>query len=118
MDYYPDIGTQLSAQATTGASLQQLVQQHYLQYGHVEGRVYRRLSMLVRYTACGNIMQQHYSHVAALTIAASLGADAVLPYAFHRDSFGSYRQGASGKNNVVWRPVPFENVWDFQLLSR
>lgn len=118
LDYYPDIRTQLSAQTTIGASLQQLAQQHYLQYGHAEGRVYRRLPMMVRYTACGSIMQQHFSHVAALTIAAALGADAALPYASHRDSFGSYTQDASGKNSVAWRPVPFDNLWDLQQITK
>jgi hypothetical protein len=117
LDYYPDIRTEI-AQTTTGAAPQQLAQQHYMQYGYLEGRIYRRLPMLVRYTSCGGILQQHYSHLAALTIASALGADAALPFALHRESHGSYNQGVSGQNDVVWRPVPFENVWDLQQITR
>jgi hypothetical protein len=43
-------------------------------------------------------MNQHYSHVAAMTIAAELGADVILPYALRRDSFRNYFNPDPSKN--------------------
>jgi hypothetical protein len=45
-------------------------------------------------------MNQHYSHVAAMTIAMEIGADVILPYALKRDSFGKY-----------FNPDPSKNRW-------
>jgi hypothetical protein len=54
-----------------------------------------------RYTACGGLMNQHYSHVAALTIAMQIGAEVIMPYALKRDSFGKYFNPDPSKNRWV-----------------
>ncbi len=69
-------------------------------YGAKEGRLYRRIPLILRYTACGGLMNQHYSHIAALTLAAALGADVVLPHAVRRDSFANYFSEDPDKNKV------------------
>lgn len=46
--------------------------------------------MLLRYTACTGLINQHYSHIASFVLAAVLGAEVVLPPAAKRDSFGHY----------------------------
>ena len=63
---------------------------HYLATGRAEGRPYKRLRVLLRYTACTGLINQHYSHIAAFTLAATLGAELVLPPAVCRDSFAHY----------------------------
>lgn len=64
--------------------------QHYLQQGRTEGRPYKRLRVLMRYTACTGLINQHYSHIAAFSLAAALGAELILPPAVCRDSFAHY----------------------------
>lgn len=64
--------------------------QHYLTKGRAEGRPYKRLRVLLRYIACTGLINQHYSHIAAFTLAATLGAELVLPPAVCRDSFAHY----------------------------
>ena len=63
---------------------------HYLATGRAQGRVARRLRVILRYTACTGLINQHYSHIAAFTLAALVGAELVLPPAVCRDSFGHY----------------------------
>jgi hypothetical protein len=46
-------------------------------------------------------MNQHYSHIAALTIAGQLGADVVIPLALQRDSFKNYFSQDPAKNRCV-----------------
>ena len=48
------------------------------------------MRVLLRYTACTGLINQHYSHVAAFALAATLGAEIVLPPAVCRDSFAHY----------------------------
>ena len=44
--------------------------------------------MVIRYETCGGLFNQHYCHLAGLTMAAALGADAVvMPPALARDRY-------------------------------
>ena len=52
--------------------------------------MYKRLRVLLRYTACTGLINQQYSHIAAFSLAAVLGAEIVLPPAAKRDSFAHY----------------------------
>lgn len=63
-------------------------------------QVYKRIPLVVRYTACGGLFNQHYSHVAALSLALALGGDVVLPAAVKRDSFANYFSQDPSKNQV------------------
>ncbi|KAI7838016.1 hypothetical protein COHA_008197 [Chlorella ohadii] len=85
---------------------------HYLAKGRAEGRPYKRLRVLLRYTACTGLINQHYSHIAAFTLAAALGAELVLPPAVCRDSFAHYFSVYKEKNEVQWSPVPLDALLD------
>ena len=61
-----------------------------LPQGRAQGRIYKRLKVLLRYTACTGLINQQYSHIAAFALAAVLGAEIVLPPAAKRDSFAHY----------------------------
>lgn len=81
--YHPDL-------RRLGIDTADAAKQHYLQQGRAEGRPYRRLRVLLRYTACTGLINQQYSHIAAFALAAALGAELVLPPAVCRDSFAHY----------------------------
>jgi hypothetical protein len=85
---------------------------HFLAYGAKEGRLHRRIPAAVRYTACGGLANQHYSHVAALTLAVALGADVILPDAAARDTFAHYFSEDPSKNKVQWRAAPLGSLWE------
>jgi len=44
-----------------------------------QGRLYKRVRVLLRYTAGTGLINQHYSHISAIMLAATLGAELVLP---------------------------------------
>lgn len=103
--YHPDL-------AARGINNQAKAVEHWLQYGQYEGRVYQRLSVLMRYTACGGLTNQLYSHISALTLAATLGAEVVLPPALTRSSFGHYFSMFKELNQVTWSAVPLDSLID------
>jgi hypothetical protein len=90
-----------------------LARQHYQQAGHKEPRVYNRLQVLLRYVTCGATMQQHYAHIAGLTLAAALGANIVVPPAIVPDT---------GVHPAIGRPrhqpEPVSSLWDYKHLAR
>ena len=43
---------------------------HYVTKGRAEGRFYKRLRVLLRYTACTGLINQQYSHIAAFALSA------------------------------------------------
>ena len=57
-----------------GIVSEETAKQHYLNHGRAEGYVYRRLRVMLRYTACTGLINQQYSHIAAFALAAVLGA--------------------------------------------
>jgi hypothetical protein len=86
--YHPDL-------RAIGVADEHAAKAHYIATGRREGRLYRRVRVLLRYTACTGLINQHYSHIAAFSLAAVLGAELVLPPAVCRDSFAHYfRWGA------------------------
>jgi hypothetical protein len=103
--YHPELRQQGVDSPTAAA-------QHYLSKGRAEGRPYKRLRVLLRYTACTGLINQHYSHIAAFTLAAALGAELVLPPAVCRDSFAHYFSVFKEKNEVQWSPVPLDALLD------
>jgi hypothetical protein len=103
--YYPDLRQEnITSEADA--------QQHYLRYGRAERRVYRRMRVLLRYTACTGLINQHYSHIAAFTLAAVVNAELVLPPAVQRDSFAHYFSQQKEQNEVQWTPAPLEGLLD------
>lgn len=76
--------------------------EHYLRKGRGEGYIFRRLRVILRYTACTGLINQHYSHIAAFSLCAVLGAELVLPPAVKRDSFAHYFSVFAEQNEVKW----------------
>lgn len=72
LDYNPDVARSYSSQT--------LAQHHFVWRGMAEKRLAQRIPLVLRYSACGGLMNQHYSHVAAFSIARLLGAGASAPY--------------------------------------
>ena len=107
--YHPDL---VARGITTAAA----AGRHYLAAGRSEGRPAKRLRVLLRYSVCGGLINQHYAHITALTLAASLGADVVLPPSVKRDSFGSYFSTFRDRNEVVWAAAPLESLLDVEGL--
>ena len=83
LKYNLDLG---AAGITTPAE----AERHYIAAGRLEGRVYKRLRIILRYTACTGLINQQYSHISAFSLAFALGAELVLPPAACRDSFAHY----------------------------
>lgn len=83
----------------------------YITNSHVQGRVLP-FRWILRYTACTGLINQHYSHIAAFTLAAALKSELVLPPAVQRDSFAKYFSLDEGKNEVSWTPAPLDTLLD------
>lgn len=107
--YHPDV-------AAAGVRNEADVIAHYAASGRAAGRVAVRLKAVLRYTACTGLINQHYSHIAALALASRIGADVVLPPAAVRDSFGSYFHMAADKNEMAWSAAPLESLLDVDAL--
>ncbi|KAL0049810.1 hypothetical protein WJX82_010329 [Trebouxia sp. C0006] len=93
-----------------GIGTQQQAEEHYVQKGYAQGLIYKRLRVLLRYTACTGLINQHYSHIAAFSLCAVLGAELVLPPAVKRDSFAHYFSVFKEHNEVKWTPAPLESL--------
>lgn len=91
--------------------------EHYMAFGYKEARPYKRIRSVLRYTACGGLMNQHYSHVAAMVIAASLGADIIIPHAVRRDSFSKYFSMDPAKSTITWSLVNFGSIWNAEYVE-
>lgn len=83
---------------------------HYVAVGARQGRLYRRLPLILHYSHapdCGDrgLMNQQYSHLAALSLGLLLGADVCVPP-------GRLRSGHNGAARDLWLGVPLESVWD------
>jgi len=98
--YNPQLGIHSEAEA----------HRHYLAEGRAQGRVYRKLRVLLRYTAGTGLINQHYSHIAAFALAAVLGAEVVLPPAMHRSSF-QHIFSVRGRSPPAWLSCPARLAW-------
>jgi hypothetical protein len=105
LSYYPDL-------FQSGIDSKSKAQLHFSKYGRREGRIYNRLKVLLHYTACTGLINQHYSHIAAFSLASVIGAELVLPPALQRDSFGSYFSTFKEQNEVTWTPTSLSLLLD------
>lgn len=101
-----------------GVVSEETAKQHYLNRGRAEGYVYRRLRVVLRYTACTGLINQQYSHIAAFALAAVLGAELVLPPAVKRDSFAKYFSMDKTQNEVSWTPDHLDTLLDTEKIIR
>lgn len=81
----------------------------YLVQAYKEGQNFQ---ILLRYTACTGLINQHYSHISAVMLSAMLGAELVLPPAVKRDSFANYFSPFQDKNEIIWSPTPLESLYN------
>lgn len=108
--YYPDL-------VAAGIKSEQEAKDHYVQHGRAEGRLHRRVRVLLRYTACSGLINQHYSHISAFALATAVGAELVLPPAVQRDSFAKYFSMIKDANEVNWTPVPLSTMLDVAKIT-
>ena len=101
-----------------GVVSEETAKHHYLSHGRAAGYVYRRLRVVLRYTACTGLINQQYSHIAAFALAAVLGAELVLPPAVKRDSFAKYFSMDKTQNEVSWTPDHLETLLDTEKIIR
>eukprot|EP01025_Chloroclados_australasicus_P029867 TRINITY_DN2984_c1_g1_i1.p1 TRINITY_DN2984_c1_g1~~TRINITY_DN2984_c1_g1_i1.p1 ORF type:complete len:520 (-),score=-1.73 TRINITY_DN2984_c1_g1_i1:147-1706(-) len=91
-------------------------EKHYLQYGWIERRLYRRIKVVLRYTACAGLMNQQYSHISAIALAFAVGAEVVLPCSVKRESFEQYFHTDPSKNKLRWAPALLEDLLDVEYI--
>lgn len=68
--------------------------------------------IILRYTACGGLVNQHYSHISAFLVALVLKAEVVFPNACYRNSFGLHYDMDANRNKMEWFLAPAETLWD------
>jgi hypothetical protein len=109
LSFYPDVATL----ADIHMDRAEIARRHYQNHGYKEMRVYKRPRVLLRYKTCGNTVQQHYSHVAGLTIATALGADVVVP------PWAPAGPEVADNNDIKGLQLvqPFWDVWDAEHIS-
>jgi hypothetical protein len=107
--YHPEV-------KEAGVDSEEAAKRHYIEVGRQLGFIYKRLRVIMRYTACGGLINQQYSHIAAFSLAAVLGSELVLAPAVKRDSFAHYFSTFKEQNEVSWAPVPLESLLDVEAL--
>ena len=103
--YYPDL-------LVSGIGNEAEAERHYLKHGRQEGRIHKRLKVLMHYTACTGLINQHYSHIAAFTLSSAIGAELVMAPGLQRDSFGSYFSAHEEQNEVTWTEMSTGQLYD------
>lgn len=108
---YPDL-------AAEGTMSEEDALHHYRTIGAAEGRLYRPVRKLVRYTACTGLFNQYYSHISALALASVLHADVYFPPAATRSSYNDRTSLIPEHNEARWQPVPAETLWDVRRMKQ
>jgi len=76
----------------------------------------KQTRIIIQYTACGGLVNQLYSTIAAIAIATTMGAELVLPPAVHRDSFAKHFSTKKENNDVDWYASPLDEILDVDRL--
>ena len=80
--------------------------EHYLLHGAAERRTFRPYPLLLRYTSCSGLINQHFSHIAGVALALALQAQQlILPPALARDSFANYYSTVAEHNQAGCGPA-------------
>jgi hypothetical protein len=72
----------------------------------------KQTRIIIQYTACGGLVNQLYSTIAAMALATTMGAEIVLPPAVHRDSFAKHFSTKAEANDVTWYASPLDDILD------
>ena len=73
--------------------------------------------VILRYTACGGLVNQHYSHISAFMLALALRAEVVFPDACYRNSFGLHYDMDVKRNKMEWYLEKAETLWDTSAIQ-
>eukprot|EP01026_Neomeris_dumetosa_P053225 TRINITY_DN4750_c0_g1_i4.p1 TRINITY_DN4750_c0_g1~~TRINITY_DN4750_c0_g1_i4.p1 ORF type:complete len:572 (-),score=35.73 TRINITY_DN4750_c0_g1_i4:258-1760(-) len=103
MRYYPE-----TIQWSKGHINENVALQHFNEVGRYEGRIPRKMNMIVRYTTCGNIVEQQYSHMSAIALSTLLGAKLIMPPLFKKDSKQNWKQFSQ---NLVLNTSEIIEIW-------
>ena len=76
------------------------------------------IRVVLHYTACSGLINQVYSHIAALVLASALRAELILPPALMRNSFASYFSPFKNATEVVWTPTPLSMLLDVDRMIK
>ncbi|RMZ53967.1 hypothetical protein APUTEX25_002544 [Auxenochlorella protothecoides] len=68
--------------------------------------------VVLRYSACGGLINQQYSHLSAFILATALRAEVVLPPACFRNSFGLHYDMDIKRNKMEWFTTPVNTLLD------
>lgn len=102
-----------------GITTQRAAAKHYSDIGRGQGLVYRDFKLTLRYTACGGLMNQHYSHISALTLAHLAHADTVIwPPMQERSSFNKRYHPHADKNEQSWVYLDADSLWDLENIKQ
>jgi hypothetical protein len=104
--------------AIEGVSTQAEAEAHYVREGFAQGLVYKDYELTIRYTACGGLMNQHYSHLSALTLAHLAHAHRVIwPPMQERKSYNIRYHTDVRLNRQEWTYMDASTVWDLSAIK-
>ena len=80
--------------------------------------LYHECGLTLRYTACGGLVNQHYCHLAALTLAHLANASCIIwPPMQERASFNRRYSQRSSDNEQSWMYLDATSIWDVEAIS-
>eukprot|EP00892_Ulva_mutabilis_P008390 jgi/Ulvmu1/5923/UM026_0045.1 len=96
-----------------------MAEQHFLREGYLRNMVHRDYDLTIRYTACGGLMNQHYSHISALTLAHLSNANRIIwPPMQERESFNKRYHPDVTRNEQGWIYLDATTLWDMDYIQR
>lgn len=102
-----------------GIRTEDQAREHFMASGTDRDVVYQDFELTLRYTACGGLMNQHYCHLSALTLAHLSGAQRVVfPPLQERSSFNQRYHQDPLKNEQTWTYTDASSVWDVAAIQR
>lgn len=92
---------------------------HFLREGYLRDMVYKDYDLTIRYTACGGLMNQHYSHISALTLAHLSNAKRLIwPPMQERESFNKRYHPDVTRNEQGWVYMDATTLWDMDFITK
>lgn len=94
-------------------------EEHFLREGYLRDMVYKDYDLTIRYTACGGLMNQHYSHISALALAHLANANRIIwPPMQERESFNKRYHPDVKRNEQGWVYLDATTLWDIDFIKK
>lgn len=91
---------------------------HFLQYGLREGRLARRLRVVLRYNVQQGFVNQLFCHIPVISLAINLNAEVILASSLRRGSFKNYEFNVTNDwEPTAWSAMPLSEILDVQQLK-